>query len=146
MAGGLIGVGGEIVRILTRAEASEKALVEPAGRWETRRVQNPHTVTAERPAEHRRHTRVAASWPVTVRSGDRLLHLQTLNLSPLGVKVGLDEPLPNVLEVGRAARLRLEPPGSRPVEVEAIVWRADDDGPAFFFLGTPFHAEPAHAE
>ena len=105
-------------------------------------MQSPHTVIGQQPAEHRRHTRVAASWPVTVRTGDRLLHLQTLNLSPLGVKVGLDEPL----EVGRAALLRLEPPGSRPVEVEAIVWRADDDGTAFFFLGPPFHVEPAHAE
>ncbi len=122
--------------------AAKKTLVKPRPGWETRRVQSPPTVTGQRPAEHRRHTRVAASWPVTVRTGDRLLHLQTLNLSALGAKVGLDEPL----EVGRAARLRLEPPGSRPVEVEAIVWRADDDGPAFFFLGTPAHAEPSHAE
>lgn len=105
-------------------------------------MQSPHTVTGQRPAEHRRHTRVAASWPVTVRTADRLLHLQTLNLSPLGAKIGLDEPL----EVGRAARLRLEPPGSRPVEVEAIVWRADDDGPAFFFLGILAPAGPAPAE
>jgi hypothetical protein len=137
-----MGVGGEIGCILTRDEPSKKALVEPARRWETRRVQRPHTVTGQSPAEHRRHTRVAASWPVTVRTGDRLMHLQTLNLSPLGAKVELDEPL----EVGRAALLRLEPPGSRPVEVEAIVWRTDDDGPAFFFLGTPAHAEPSHAE
>ena len=100
-------------------------------------MQRSHTVTGRRPAEHRRHTRVAASWPVTVRTGDRLLHLQTLNLSPLGAKVGLDEPLPEILEVGRAARLRLEPPGAPPLEVEAIVWRADEDGPAFFFLGAP---------
>lgn len=109
-------------------------------------MQSPHTVTSQRPAEHRRHTRVAASWPVTVRTGDRLLRLQTLNLSPLGAKISLHEPLPDLLEVGRAARLRLEPPGSRPVEVEAIVWRADDDGPAFFFLGTPAPAGPSPAE
>ena len=48
----------------------------------------------------------------------------------------LQHPLPaGRLEVGRPARLRLEPPGSPPVEVEAIVWRSDDDGPAFLFLG-----------
>ncbi|HEY7654539.1 MAG TPA: PilZ domain-containing protein [Methylomirabilota bacterium] len=105
-------------------------------------MQSAHTVTGQRPAEHRRHTRVAASWPVTVRTGDRLLHLLTVNLSPLGAKVGLDEPL----EVGRPARLRLEPPGSRPVEVEAIVWRSDDDGAAFLFLGNLAHAGPSHAE
>jgi len=76
---------------------------------------------------------VAASWPVTVRTGDRLLRLLTLNLSSHGAKVGLDAAL---LPVGAAAHLRLEPPGSPPVDVEAIVWRADDDGSAFFFVGT----------
>jgi len=100
-------------------------------------VQNPHIVTSPRPPEHRRHARVVTSWPVTVRTDDRLLHLQTLNLSPLGAKVGLPHPLPSGrLEVGRRALLRLEPPDRPPVEVEAIVWRSDDDGPAFFFIGT----------
>jgi len=97
--------------------------------------------------EHRRYTRLAAAWPVTVRSGDRLLRLQTVNVSAHGIKVGLDEALP---PVGSSARLRLEPPDTAPVDVEAIVWRADDDGSAFFFVGTS-HAEsrsavPSHAE
>ena len=105
-------------------------------------MQSAHAATSQQPAEHRRHARVAASWPVTVRAGDRLLHLQTVNLSALGAKVSVDDPLlREPLEVGRPARLRLEPPGARPLEVEAIVWRADDDGPAFFFIGTPAHAE-----
>ncbi|HUM15743.1 MAG TPA: PilZ domain-containing protein [Candidatus Nitrosotalea sp.] len=104
-------------------------------------MQNPHTVTTQHPAEHRRHARVMTSWPVTIRTGNRLLHLQTLNLSALGAKVGLDDPLlREPLEVGRAAHLRFEPPGGQPVEVEAIVWRADEDGPAFFFIGSPSHA------
>jgi hypothetical protein len=80
---------------------------------------------------------VAATWPVTVRSGDRLLHLQTLNLSAHGAKVGPDVALP---PVGASAHLRLEPPGAPPVDVEAIVWRADDDGSAFFFVGTSYVA------
>ena len=97
--------------------------------------------------EHRRYARVAATWPVTVRIGDRLLRLQTVNLSAHGVKVGLDAALP---PVGTSAHLRLEPPDAPPVDVEAIVWRADHDGSAFFFVGTshtdPQHAVTAHAE
>lgn len=99
-------------------------------------MQSPHSATSTLPAEHRRHARVAASWPVTVQTGARILHLHAVNVSALGVKVSLDEPLlREPLEVGRPAHLRIEPPGARPVEVEAIVWRADDDGPAFFFIG-----------
>jgi hypothetical protein len=85
--------------------------------------------------------RVAATWPVTVRVGDQILRLQTVNLSAHGVKVGLDAALP---PAGTSAHLHLEPPDAPPVDVEAIVWRADDDGSAFFFVGTS-HAEPQHA-
>jgi len=76
---------------------------------------------------------VAATWPVTVRTGERLLRLQAVNFSAHGVKVVLDAALP---PVGTSAHLRLEPPHSPPMEVDAIVWRADDDGSAFFFVGT----------
>lgn len=104
-------------------------------------MQSAHAVPSPPPAEHRRWTRVGASWPVTVRSGDRLLRLEALNVSALGLKARRDEGLGReALEVGRPARLRLEPPGSPPLEVEAIVWRADDDGPAFFFIGSGSHA------
>jgi hypothetical protein len=100
-------------------------------------VHDPHQIAGPRSPEHRRHTRVVTSWPVTVRTGARLLRLQTLNLSALGAKVCLQHPLPaGRLEVGQPALLRLEPPDGPPVEVEAIVWRTDDDGPAFFFIGT----------
>ena len=84
---------------------------------------------------------MAATWPVTVRIGDRLLRLQTVNVSAHGVKIGLDEALP---PVGASAQLRLEPPDTAPVDVAAIVWRADDDGSAFFFVGTS-HAESRSA-
>ena len=90
---------------------------------------------------------MAATWPVTVRIGDRILRLQTVNLSAHGVKVGLDSALP---PVGTSAHLRLEPPDAPPVDVEAIVWRADDDGSAFFFVGArhagPRRAVASHAE
>jgi PilZ domain len=95
--------------------------------------------------EHRRHARVAASWPVTVRTGDRLLRLLTLNLSAHGAKVGLDAGRPGErLAVGTPAHLQFEPPGAPPVDVEAIVWRADDDGSAFYFVGRG-HAAPRPA-
>jgi hypothetical protein len=101
--------------------------------------------------EHRRRARVAASWPVTVRTGDRLLRLVTLNLSAHGAKLGLDPALAGErLPLGTPARLRLEPPGAPAVDVEAIVWRADDDGSAFFFVGTGHAAardpRPSHAQ
>ncbi|MFI5325735.1 MAG: PilZ domain-containing protein [Candidatus Rokuibacteriota bacterium] len=87
--------------------------------------------------EHRRYTRVAATWPVTARIGDQVLRLQTLNLSAHGIKVGLDAALP---PVGTSAHLRLEPPDAPPVDVDAIVWRADEDGAAFFFVGSSYVA------
>jgi hypothetical protein len=100
--------------------------------------------------EHRRHARVAASWPVTVRTGDRLLRLLTLNLSAHGAKIGRDPALaPDGLPVGVPAHLRFEPPGAPPVDVEAIVWRDDEDGSAFYFVGKggdePRRAAIAHA-
>ena len=79
----------------------------------------------------RRHPRSSVAWPVTVESGGRSFDRQTVNLSPIGVKIQLEEPL----KVGSTAKLRFRPPTGRPHDVEAIVWRTDDDGPAFFFVG-----------
>jgi len=63
--------------------------------------------------EHRRYTRVAATWPVTVRIGDRLLRLQTVNLSAHGVKVGLDAALPPVGTPRISVSSRPTHPGGR---------------------------------
>ncbi len=79
----------------------------------------------------RGHPRISVSWPVTVESGDRVFDAQTLNLSRAGVKVHLAEPL----EVGKLAQLHLHPPEGRPLDLDTIVWRADEDGPVFFFIG-----------
>ena len=86
----------------------------------------------EREPDLRRHPRAGVSWRVTVRSGDQRLDLETIDLSPFGAKVRLETP---VFEVGMPARLRFEPPGRRPLDVHAIVWRTDPDGSAFFFIG-----------
>lgn len=82
-------------------------------------------------ADLRRHPRSSVTWPVTVESGGRTFDRQTVNLSPIGAKIRLDEPL----TVGSSARLRFRPPQGRTHDVEAIVWRTDKDGPAFFFVG-----------
>jgi PilZ domain-containing protein len=68
---------------------------------------------------------------VTVESGDRRLDLETIDLSPCGVKVRLDRP---VFELGMPAHLHFDPPDGRPLDVHAIVWRWDPDGSAFFFI------------
>jgi PilZ domain len=85
----------------------------------------------EREADLRRHQRAKVCWPVTVESGDHRLDLETIDLSPLGVKVRLEEP---VFELGMPAHLRFDPPSGGPLDVHAIVWRRDPDGSAFFFI------------
>ena len=80
----------------------------------------------------RRHPRAKVSWPVTVKAGDRSFDLETINLSPFGAKVRLEEPL---FELGTPAELHFEPPDGPPLDVHAIVWRRDPDGSAFFFIG-----------
>jgi hypothetical protein len=69
-------------------------------------------------------------WPVTVETSGRSFERHTVNLSPIGAKVSLDAPL----SVGSPAKLCFRPPHGRPLEVDAIVWRTDADGPAFFFV------------
>jgi hypothetical protein len=68
---------------------------------------------------------------VTVESADRRLNLETIDLSPCGVKVRLDEP---TFELGMPVHLHFDPPEGGPLELDAIVWRRDPDGAAFFFI------------
>ena len=82
-------------------------------------------------ADLRRHPRISVSWPVTVESGGRVFQAETVNLSRVGVKVHRAEPL----EVGNLAHLHLHPPEGRPLDLDSIVWRADENGPVFFFIG-----------
>ena len=80
----------------------------------------------------RRHPRARVCWPVTVHCGNRELRLETMNLGPFGAKIRIDQP---VFELGSPAHLHFEPPGGPPLDVQAIVWRTDPDGSAFFFIG-----------
>ena len=86
--------------------------------------------TAPQPREYRRRSRSQVSCPVTVKAGNRIFKCETLNLGPAGAKLRLDERLPE----GSAATLHFTPAEGRPLAVEAIVWRSDDDGPVFFFI------------
>lgn len=79
----------------------------------------------------RRHPRSRVQWPVTVETAGQAFERHTVNLSPVGAKVSLEARLP----VGTPAKLRFRPPHGRPLEVDAVVWRSDSDGSAFFFVG-----------
>jgi hypothetical protein len=74
---------------------------------------------------------------VIVEIAEKVFHRQTVDVSPIGAKVRLDQPLP----VGAPAKLRIDPPDGHRLDVDAIVWRADADGPAFFFVGLD-HEQP----
>jgi hypothetical protein len=78
---------------------------------------------------------------VTVEAGNRILQGETLNLGPSGAKLRLDERL----QEGTAATLHFTPAEGRPMDVEAIMWRSDDDGAVFFFIKTtPADLQPSH--
>jgi len=62
--------------------------------------------------------------------GGKAITRETIDISPYGVKVRLDES-PGI---GTTARLRLQPPDRRPMSLTSTVWRADSDGPVFVFV------------
>jgi hypothetical protein len=65
-----------------------------------------------------------------VEVGSQLLHLETINVSPMGAKIHLKEPL----REGTVVRLRFRLPDGPTIHVQAVVWRLDEDGAAFFFV------------
>ena len=86
---------------------------------------------SESTAELRRHPRVRASWRVAVEMpGGKAMTRETIDVSPYGVKVRLDEGM----GPGTMVRLRIRPPDQRPLNLESIVWRADTDGRVFVFV------------
>lgn len=98
-------------------------------------------VTAARPQEFRRGPRSRISCPVTVEAGNRMFQGETLDLGPSGAKLRLEPSL----QEGTAATLHFTPAEGRAMDVEAIVWRSDDDGTVFFFTKTaPAELQPPH--
>jgi hypothetical protein len=80
----------------------------------------------------RRCPRQQVSWLVTVAAGPRQFQGRTRDISASGAKILLKERPPLGAEVG----LRFRPPGRRPVETRALVWRLDAEGLACMFVGT----------
>ena len=80
----------------------------------------------------RRHPRQRVSWLVTVAAGPRQFHGRTKDISVSGVKILLKERPP----LGAEEALCFRPPGRRPVETRALVWRVDGEGLAAMFVGT----------
>ena len=88
------------------------------------------TVEAEQDA--RRCPRQQVSWLVTVAAGARQFQGRTKDVSASGAKILLKERPALGVEVGLCFR----PPGRRPVETRALVWRLDSEGLACMFVGT----------
>ncbi|MFI5324808.1 MAG: PilZ domain-containing protein [Candidatus Rokuibacteriota bacterium] len=88
------------------------------------------TVEAEQDA--RRCPRQQVSWLVTVAAGSRQFQGRTKDVSASGAKILLKERPALGVEVG----LSFRPPGRRPVETRALVWRLDAEGLACMFVGT----------
>lgn len=87
---------------------------------------------AQPEVDQRRYPRQQVSWLVTVAAGPRQLHGRTRDISASGAKILLKERPPLGTEVG----LSFRPPGRRPVETRALVWRLDTEGLACMFVGT----------
>jgi hypothetical protein len=80
----------------------------------------------------RRHPRARVAWKIIIEMpGSRPRMRKTVDVSPFGVKVRLNDRLPN----GAAARLRLATPDRRPLSMNAVVKRSDAEGPVFVFIG-----------
>ena len=88
------------------------------------------TVEAEQDA--RRCPRQQVSWLVTVAAGSRQFQGRTKDVSASGAKILLKERPALGVEVALCFR----PPGRRPVETRALVWRLDAEGLACMFVGT----------
>ena len=56
-----------------------------------------------------------------------------MNWSPFGAKLARSN---SALQPGTWAQLRFHPGWREPFDVQAIVWRADPDGDAFFFTSS----------
>jgi hypothetical protein len=90
------------------------------------------TKTIEPEQEQRRCPRQRVSWLVTVAAGARQYQGRTKDVSASGAKILLKERPPLGTEVGLCFR----PPGRRPLETRALVWRLDGEGLACMFVGT----------
>jgi hypothetical protein len=85
--------------------------------------------------EQRRYPRHRVSWPVVLETDDRISFVETIDISMRGAKLCLRKPL----ALGSVVNLHIHPEDRAEMHVQAVAWRSDPDGMAFFFIGL---AEP----
>ncbi len=81
-------------------------------------------------ATRRRHARTSVRWPTIVQGESRRLHIETLDVSSVAVRIRSTR----ALQPGALVGLRLCPPGRLPLDTRAVVWRTDAEGTVLLFL------------
>ncbi len=76
---------------------------------------------------------------MVVEVGAEAFQVLTANISPFGAKLTTAS---LSLELGMLAELHFHPSEGTAIDVQAIVWRTDPDGHAFFFIGLGEHTFP----
>jgi len=92
-------------------------------------------MTEQGRVEQRRYPRQRVSWSVVLETDDRISCVETIDFSARGAKLCLRKPL----ALGSVVNLHIHPEDSAEMHVQAVAWRSDPDGMAFFFIGL---AEP----
>ena len=93
---------------------------------------NAPSKTVDPEQDQRRCPRQRVSWIVSVTAGQRSFQGRTRDVSASGAKILVKERP----ALGAEISLSFRPPGRRPVETRALVWRVDPDGLACMFVGT----------
>lgn len=81
--------------------------------------------------EQRRYPRRQVSWPAILEADGQVCYVETIDFSARGVKLRLRIAPP----LGSPVLLHLMPDDGAELHVEALTWRVDPDGVAFFFIG-----------
>ncbi|HUO62285.1 MAG TPA: PilZ domain-containing protein [Terriglobales bacterium] len=81
--------------------------------------------------EQRRYPRKRVSWPVVLETDDQISFVETVDFSARGAKLWLRAAPP----LGSVVNLHFHPEDGAEMHVQALTWRSDPDGVAFFFIG-----------
>jgi hypothetical protein len=81
--------------------------------------------------ELRQYPRKRVSWPVILETEDRISFVETVDFSARGAKLWLRVAPP----LGSVVNLHFHPDHGPEMHVQALTWRSDPDGVAFFFIG-----------
>jgi len=81
--------------------------------------------------EQRRYPRRQVWWPVILEAEGQVCYVETIDFSARGAKLRLRVAPP----LGSPVLLHFMPDDGDELYVEALTWRVDPDGVAFFFIG-----------